>query len=146
MSQVSKTWYNALITILANCFYGMNSERYISFMMLSTLWRKFDISGLFLLRSSLMVSKIPSTFQVRNKMEIFSWRSRKRYSFRSQLEKNSKAKTGITLPNLLHSFFGFYSANTKNISVNTLKWNVIIEVHVIFGSSILFKKIHYFDF
>ena len=35
-------------------------------------------------------------------------------------------KTRVTLANLLHIFFGSYSANTQNISVTTLKVNVII--------------------
>ena len=69
MCQVSKTCYNTLISIMTNCFDGMSSERYISFMMLSTLWSTFEIiyeiiNGVFFFHSSFMVSKIPSTFQV----------------------------------------------------------------------------------
>ena len=33
---------------------------------------------------------------------------------------------GVTLSNLLHIFFGYYFANTKNINVTTLSINVII--------------------
>ena len=37
MCQVSKTCCNTLIRILTNCLYGMNPERYIFFIMMSTL-------------------------------------------------------------------------------------------------------------
>ena len=39
MCKVLKTCYNILTRTPANSLYGMNSERYISLMMLSTLWK-----------------------------------------------------------------------------------------------------------
>ena len=49
------------------------------------------------------------------------------------LEKDTpriyERKVGVTLSNLLHFFFDSYSTSTQNISVTTLKINVIIQKH-----------------
>ena len=52
---------------------------------------------------------------------------------------------GVTLANLLHIFFDFYSANTRNINVTKLKMQLYKSTLFLAIQHIQFTK-HYFDF
>ena len=131
MCQVWKTCYNTLISILTNCLYGMSSEKYISFMMLSTLWRTFEIiceiisfiiSAYFSFIQVLWFQRSHQRSRWRNKMEFFSWHSREvsYYSIRLTISHSGREYFAI-----------FHQINFSNIHAAYMSQldNVFVTVH-----------------